>query len=70
LQKVDNLPDDLRELVVSSASYPFYVEELIKMLIEDKVIERGQDSERWQIELAFKRLKSLPFARLEEPGLG
>jgi len=81
LQKVDHLPDDLRELVVSSAEgYPFYVEELIKMLIEDGVIERGQDSERWQIELdrlrkvrvpptlmgiLQARLDSLPYAEKE-----
>ncbi len=51
LQKVDEIPVELRELVVSSAEgNPFYVEELIKMLIEDEVIVKG--AERWLVEPA------------------
>jgi ABC-type oligopeptide transport system substrate-binding subunit/class 3 adenylate cyclase/tetratricopeptide (TPR) repeat protein len=51
LQKVDHVPDTLRELVVSGAEgNPFYVEELIKMLIEDGVIVKGE--ERWRVESA------------------
>jgi predicted ATPase/class 3 adenylate cyclase len=50
LQKVEKVPDSLRELVVSSAEgNPFYVEELIKMLIEEGVIVKGE--ERWQVQL-------------------
>jgi predicted ATPase len=50
LQKVDEVPLDLRELVVEGAEgNPFYVEELIKMLIEDGVIRPGE--EQWQIEI-------------------
>jgi class 3 adenylate cyclase/tetratricopeptide (TPR) repeat protein len=50
LQKVDHLPDDLRDLVVDSAEgNPFYVEELVKMLVEDGVIQRGE--KRWRVEL-------------------
>ncbi len=50
LQKVDHLPEDLRDLIVDGAEgNPFYVEELIKMLIEDGVIQRGE--ERWRVEL-------------------
>jgi len=50
LQKVPHLPEDLRELVVEGAEgNPFYVEELIKMLVEDKVIVRGD--EEWQVAL-------------------
>jgi tetratricopeptide (TPR) repeat protein len=42
------VPDELRELVVSkSEGNPFYVEELLKMLIEDSVILQG--AERWQV---------------------
>ena len=53
LQKVVHVPDDLRTLVVEGAEgNPFYVEELIKMLIEDGVILRGE--ERWRVE--FDRL--------------
>lgn len=41
LQKVDDIPDNLRDLIVDSAEgNPFYVEEIIKMLIDQGVIER------------------------------
>jgi class 3 adenylate cyclase/tetratricopeptide (TPR) repeat protein len=50
LQKVPQLPKDLRELVVESAEgNPYYVEELVKMLIEDGVIVRGEP--HWQVQL-------------------
>ena len=50
LQRVESIPDDLQKLVVDGAEgNPFYVEELIKMLIEDGVIVRGE--ERWWVEL-------------------
>ncbi len=57
LQKVDDLPGELSELVVNSAEgNPFYVEELIKMLIEDGVIIKippaATDKERWQVNLS------------------
>ena len=46
LQKADNVPDRLRDLVVERAEgNPFYVEELIKMLIEQGVIERVTNDE-------------------------
>lgn len=42
LRRVDNIPESLRDLVVGSAEgNPFYVEELIKTLIDQGVIERG-----------------------------
>ncbi len=50
LRKVDHIPDALRDLIVKGAEgNPFYVEELIKMLIEDGVIARGE--EQWCVEL-------------------
>jgi len=50
LQKVDNIPDELRNLIVEGAEgNPFYVEELIKMLIEDGIILCGE--EKWRVEL-------------------
>ena len=50
LQKVEEIPVDLRDLVVEGAEgNPFYVEELIKMLIDDGVIRGGEG--RWQVEL-------------------
>ena len=50
LQKVEDVPMGLRDLIVEGAEgNPFYVEELIKMLIEDGVIRGGEG--RWQVEL-------------------
>lgn len=41
LQRVDDIPNDLRELIVDAAEgNPFYVEEMVKMLLEQGVIER------------------------------
>lgn len=49
LKKAGEVPDALRELVVSGADgNPYYVEELIKMLIEDGVIVKGET--HWHIE--------------------
>ena len=49
LHKVNTVPDSLRELVVTNAEgNPYYIEELIKMLIEDGVIVKGE--EQWHIE--------------------
>ena len=42
LQKVEAVPAALRELVVGNAEgNPFYIEELVKMLIEDGAIHVG-----------------------------
>ena len=50
LQKARDVPTDLRDLIVEGAEgNPFYVEELIKMLIEDGVIVHGE--EHWWVEL-------------------
>ncbi|RME50061.1 MAG: hypothetical protein D6796_03770 [Caldilineae bacterium] len=49
LQKVEDIPDELRNLIVEGAEgNPFYVEELIKMLIEDGIILCGE--EKWSVE--------------------
>jgi class 3 adenylate cyclase/tetratricopeptide (TPR) repeat protein len=51
LQKVENLPEELRALVARNAEgNPFYVEELIKVLLDDGVILRG--AECWQVDLS------------------
>ncbi|MBN1966889.1 MAG: AAA family ATPase, partial [Anaerolineae bacterium] len=56
LQKALSVPDDLRDLIVRGAEgNPFYVEELIKMLLDDGVIVR--DPSGWRVELA--RLKAI-----------
>jgi len=49
LKKISQIPAALRELVISGAEgNPFYIEELIKMLVEDGVIITGEDS--WRVE--------------------
>ncbi len=49
LRKVPDLPTAVRELVVGGAEgNPFYVEELIKMLIDARVIQPGDDV--WTVE--------------------
>jgi len=49
LRKVDHVPKALQDLVVKGAEgNPFYIEELIKMLVEDDVILTGE--EVWHIE--------------------
>jgi len=51
LKKADPLPSALRELVVGGGEgNPFYIEELVKMLIEGRVIEI--DQEPWRVDLA------------------
>jgi len=50
LRKVEDIPIELRNLLVEEAEgSPFYIEELIKMLIEDGVIV--QEGEKWRVEL-------------------
>ncbi len=49
LQRIENLPADLSDLIVRNADgNPFYVEELIKVLLEDDIIQRGE--EHWQVD--------------------
>lgn len=56
LQKLEDVPPTLFDLIIGGAEgNPYYVEELIKMLLDDGVIQRGE--ERWQVELS--RLKTL-----------
>jgi tetratricopeptide (TPR) repeat protein len=51
LRKVPDLPDAIRELVVGGAEgNPFYLEELIKMLIDQRVICPGEET--WRVEPA------------------
>ncbi len=51
LRQAENVPQELRDLVVSGAEgNPFYLEELIKMLIDQKVIEPGED--HWRVDVS------------------
>jgi class 3 adenylate cyclase/tetratricopeptide (TPR) repeat protein len=59
LHKVDDLSAELAELIVTSAEgNPFYVEELIKMLIEDGVILPAPT--RWRVDLGRLRQVRVP----------
>ena len=50
LQRAPAVPDELADLVVARADgNAFYVEELVKMLIEDGVIETGEPWDPWAI---------------------
>ena len=50
LQKVAVIPSELMDLIVTKAEgSPFYVEELIKVLIDKQVIVRGKD--QWHVEM-------------------
>jgi class 3 adenylate cyclase/tetratricopeptide (TPR) repeat protein len=49
LRKVPGVPTPLRELIVSGAEgIPFYIEEMIKMFIDQRVIATGDD--QWLVE--------------------
>jgi predicted ATPase/class 3 adenylate cyclase len=51
LQKVPEVPDQLKDLIVDGAEgNPFYVEELIKVLIEDGVIVAPDGADQWRVE--------------------
>ncbi len=51
LQHADAVPAALVDLIIERADgNPFYVEELIKMLIDDDVITAGAPGERWTID--------------------
>ncbi len=50
LQRVEHLPDRLRDLIMEQAEgTPFYIEEMIRMLVEDGVVVVGE--ERWQVQM-------------------
>lgn len=49
LQKVDNVPSALRELIIQQAEgNPYYIEEMIRMLVEDGILVRGEPT--WNIQ--------------------
>jgi class 3 adenylate cyclase/tetratricopeptide (TPR) repeat protein len=58
LRHVPRIPRALHELIVNGAEgNPFYTEELIKVLIEDRIIIKGEDE--WQVQV-----QRLPRARV------
>jgi class 3 adenylate cyclase/tetratricopeptide (TPR) repeat protein len=75
LQRADRVPPRLVQLIVDTADgNPFYVEELVKWLIEEGVVDTG--AERWQVSAEAVRqvrvpttLRGLLQARLDSLGL-
>jgi predicted ATPase/class 3 adenylate cyclase len=50
LQKIPHIPPGLTELIIKKAEgSPFYIEELIKILMEGGIIIRGED--QWRVEM-------------------
>jgi predicted ATPase/class 3 adenylate cyclase len=62
LQRADDVPDALRRLIVEGAEgNPFYIEELVKMLIEQGVIERVTSGEESSLVISDESdLRGLP----------
>jgi class 3 adenylate cyclase/tetratricopeptide (TPR) repeat protein len=59
LQRVDNLPESLCDLIVDNAEgNPFYIEELIKMFLEERVILKRE--EHWEVDLGRLTGLSVP----------
>ncbi|UCD99635.1 MAG: AAA family ATPase [Chloroflexota bacterium] len=59
LKLANEIPFELRELIITGAEgNPFYVEELIKMLIEDGVVIPGEET--WHIELSLLEQVDVP----------
>jgi class 3 adenylate cyclase/tetratricopeptide (TPR) repeat protein len=57
LQKVEEIPDRLSELIIGNAEgNPFYLEELVKMLVEEGVIVKSEPT--WRVQSG--RLLELP----------
>ncbi|MFL7868007.1 MAG: adenylate/guanylate cyclase domain-containing protein [Anaerolineales bacterium] len=49
LQKVENIPNTLRELIIEHAEgNPYYIEEIIRMLVEDGIIVKEEPA--WRIQ--------------------
>ena len=59
LRKIPDIPDALTEIIITrSEGNPFYLEELIKVLIEDGVILTGQET--WQVQRKMLRDLRIP----------
>jgi class 3 adenylate cyclase/tetratricopeptide (TPR) repeat protein len=64
LKKVEDIPDFLRDLVVDRAEgNPFFIEELIKMLIEEQVILI--QGEHWRVDLSNLAAERIPSTLVE-----
>ena len=51
LQKLDDPPDELRQVIVATAEgNPFYMEELVKNLIDERIIQIDRAADVWRID--------------------
>ncbi len=61
LQRTGGVPDELTDLIVSRADgNAYYIEELVKMLIDDGVIEAGEAWDVWPVHLDKLRAERVP----------
>ena len=61
LQRIETIPADLIDLVVERAEgNAFYVEELIKMLIDDGAIVTSSNDGAWRVDLARLQRSAIP----------
>ena len=69
LQKMKSMPEDLYRLAVSTAEgNPFYLEEIVRMLVDDGVIRVDRETGEWQVgaeELDALRVPSTLIAVLQ-----
>ncbi|HOG78830.1 MAG TPA: tetratricopeptide repeat protein [Anaerolineaceae bacterium] len=71
LQKLEDIPENLRDMIIQNAEgNPYYIEELVKMLVENGVIiQTGEQwrvvSERLQVEQIPSTLAGILQARLD-----
>ncbi|HEX2618754.1 MAG TPA: tetratricopeptide repeat protein, partial [Phototrophicaceae bacterium] len=64
LQKVEDVPRNLRDLLVDRAEgNPYYMEELIKMLIDDRVVIKDNE-EVWHVEESRLGALNVPYTLL------
>ena len=61
LRQAASVPEELTQLIVERADgNAFYVEELVKMLIDDGVIETGEEGDPWRVHFDLLRPEHVP----------
>ncbi len=61
LQKVDDFPEELARRIVDHAEgNPFYMEEIVKVLIDDGVIQKNHSGEYWSLRVQYQEQLRIP----------
>jgi len=61
LQKVEDFPEELAGRIVNHAEgNPFYVEEIVKVLIDDGVIQKNHSGDTWSLQVQYPESLRLP----------